>query len=169
MDQSGVAPPLPKRPKDATPDEKWAYYKAQTARLTAAAEGKEFVPEPIEDESGKPVDVNAGWGNDTGWWGEDTSVPLLEVTVDRRNGELINLRFVPRKDVLNVVATPRESRAAGSRRRNTRTRPRKPRGPDGDSEPPPERELDRLAGFQAASARMVARVGRRRAATRGLA
>jgi hypothetical protein len=74
----------------------------------------------------------------TGWEGEDTSEPLLEFSVDKRTGELVRLRFIPReappKGALYVAPTPRESRGGRS---NTRTGPRKTRAPD-DSESSPK-------------------------------
>ena len=67
-------------PKHGTQAEKQAWAKVDTARRTNAA--------------------------DTGWHGEDTSVQLVEYTVDNKRGEVINLRFVPRHGLMPATLAP---------------------------------------------------------------
>jgi hypothetical protein len=113
MSPSERVEPTGRYPKNGSQEQKQAWAKADTARRTAQA--------------------------NTGWQGEDLTVPLLKVTVDRRSGQLLDLRLVPRKvpAFQNVCVTtrPREPRA----RRNVRTGPRRARAPADDDPPLPDR------------------------------
>ena len=137
-------------PRDGTQAEKQASAKADTARRTDQAEAAQ--------ENAGQVDAD-GWGDSTGWWGEDTSVPLLEVTIDRRTGELVGLRDIPR-NVQPATVSPRPQPRARTPRRNVRTGSRKPRAPGSKDDDPP---LADLVGLAAASSRLWALVRRREA------
>ena len=114
---------LPPYPRHGTPLEKNAWARLSTAYLTDTA--------------------------DTKWDGDDLSEPLLEVTVNRRGGELVGRRLVPRE--------PRRARRAA--------RTVGARGDPDSSEPPPRR-LYELGRLDAASSRLWHHVRRREARQR---
>jgi len=138
-------------PEDGTHEAKLAWVEANG----------QLPPYPRE---GTPVEKNA-WArlstayrtdtSDTKWQGEDLSEPLLKFTVNRRSGEVVSLRLVPRQQ-------PR-----AQRRRNAGGKSSTSRDPplEGSDEPPPER-LYELGRFDAASLRLCAHVRRREAKSR---
>jgi|SRR5215213_11525578 len=102
--------------------------------------------------------------SDTEWQGEDLTQPLLEFTVNRRSGEVVSLRLVPRQQPR--AQRPRQQGVA-QRRRNAGSTASTSRDPplEGSDEPPPER-LYELGRLDAASLRLWAHVRRREAKSR---
>ena len=144
-------------PEDGTHEAKLAWVEANG----------QLPPYPRE---GTPVEKNA-WARlstayrtdtpDTKWQGEDLSEPLLKFTVNRRGGDVVSFRLVPRQQ---PRAQRRRQQGVAQRRRNAGGKSNTSRDPPlvGSDEPPPER-LYELGRFDAASLRLCAHVGRREA------
>ena len=126
---------LPPYPRQGTPVERNAWAQLSTAYLTETSDAK--------------------------WHGEDLSEPLLEFTVNRRSGEVVILRLIPRQQPRaqrpRQQAHAQQRRDAGSASSTSRDPPL-----EGSDEPPPER-LYELGRLDAASSRLWAHVRRREA------
>ena len=152
-----ASPPYPRK---GTPEEKLAWAKADTARRTNQANAECDGEACWLDAPETPEPVKQDWAQAEREFAEDLRQMRLAVA---RHDLATRGRTCSRATPI-AYARPR-----GPRRRSVRSSPRRARAPSGsqDDDPdPPSRDLAALPGFQAASARMLHHVGRRRAATR---
>lgn len=165
-------------PKDGTYESQFAWVRDRGYPKDSTHEAKlEWVKAngqlPPYPRHGTPLEKNA-WArlstaylsdtSDTKWHGEDLSEPLLEYTVNRRSGEVVSLRLIPRQQPR--AQRPRQQ-AHAQPRRNAGSASSTSRDPplEGSDEPPPER-LYELGRLDAASSRLWAHVRRREAKNR---